>query len=180
MKQMQKIHKTFTQLKNFCRKYKETKKHYSFTPIYRLAAVTQDSDGSYFATIQLINKNITFQTKPEEILADNNLVNQLSPTDVRALTYLGYLGINSPKYKILAKNLSTQDNSIIFTVRKKGEKQPLLKKASELAHNQEFLGSIDPKEAHMVGYTAGMEQTAKEEQLKQEAMTDLQNHHKDD
>ena len=177
---MNQTHKALTKLKNFFRKYNEIKKHCSFTPIYRLAQVTQDNDGSYFVTIQLINKNITFQTKPEAILADNDFVNQLSPTDVRTLTYLGYLGINSPKYKILAKNLSSQDNSIIFTVRKKGEKQPLLKKASELAHNQELLESIDPKEAHMVGYTAGMEQTAKEEQLKQEAMTALKNHHKDD
>lgn len=88
-------------------------------PGYRLAEIIQDEDGSYYVTIQVINKNITFRTKPEEILAENNLVNQFSPTDIRALTYLGYLGINSPKYKILAKNLSSQDSGIIFTVKKK-------------------------------------------------------------
>ena len=174
------LHSMLKKIKDFWGRYKETKKQLSFTPIYRLASVTQDEDGSYFVTIQLINKNITFQSRPEEILAENNLVNQFSPTDVRALTYLGYLGVNSPKYKILAKNLSHQDSSIIFTVKKKGEKRPVLKRASEIARDKELLESIDPKDAHMIGYTAGMEQTAKEDALKKETRTALENHQKKD
>lgn len=171
---MQMFH-IFTKIKNLWERYKNRKKYLSFNPAYRLVEITQDEDESYFVTIQLINKNITFQTKPEEILAENDLVNQFTPTDVRALTYLGYLGINSPKYKILAKNLSSQDSSIIFTIKKKGEKQALLKKASELAQDKELLKSIDPKDAHMIGYTAAMEQTSKEDFLKQEARGILKN-----
>lgn len=161
-------------IKNFLKKYRENKR-LSFTPSYRLVEIIQQDNGSYFVTIQVVNKNIIFQKKPEEILAENNLVNQFSPTDVRALTYLGYLGINSPKYKILAKNLSSQDNSIIFTVKKKGEKQPVSMKASELAANKELLNSINPSDAHIIGYTAGMEQTANESALKKEILSSFKN-----
>lgn len=167
-----------TRIKNFLTKYKESRST-TFTPSYRLVEIVQKGDENFVVTIQVINKNITFQTKPEEILAEDNLVNQFSPTDIRALTYLGYLGINSPKYKILAKNLSVQDNSIIFTIKKKGEKEPISMKASDLAKDKNLLNNIHPNDAHIIGYTAGMEQTANENALKKEILASLENSEKD-
>jgi len=71
-------------------------------------------------TIKVINKNISFTIKPDEILAKDSMVDLFSPRDVRTLTYLGYLGINSPKYKILARRLSENNDKTIFALQKRG------------------------------------------------------------
>lgn len=72
--------------------------------------------------IQIIGKATTFVAKPEELLMDDAIVDLFSPRDVRNLTYLGYLGINGPKYKILAQKLSEQADQTLFAILKKGEK----------------------------------------------------------
>ena len=77
----------------------------TYKPCYRIADINTSIANEPSVTIQMIGKNITFKIAPETLLADNKLVNCFSPTDIRTLTYLGYLGINSPKYKILAKLL---------------------------------------------------------------------------
>ena len=78
----------------------------TYKPTYRIAEVTESEEKDYIVIIQIINKSVTFRMKPEEILAKDSLVDQFSPRDIRTLTYLGYLGVNSPKFEILAKRLS--------------------------------------------------------------------------
>lgn len=155
------------------------KKEESFQPIYRVAELEQDKEGDYVAIIQLISKNQIFKAKPEDILADDELTDLFSPRDVRTLTYLGYLGINSPKYKILAQRLSEKDNSLVFAVKEKGKKEPVLKKASEIANDEAFLSSLDQKDAHKVGYTAAHEHSANEEEQKQALIKGLSNNQSD-
>jgi len=129
----------------------------SHEPVYRVVNIEQDEAKDYYATIQVIGKNITFKAKPEEILADDAMTDKFSPRDVRNLTYLGYLGINAPKYKILAKQM-TQDNRVVFAIHKKGSKKVEVKTADELSTNEDIITHLDQKDAHMVGYTAASEQ----------------------
>jgi hypothetical protein len=135
-------------------------------PTYRIANLEKDTNGDYVATIQIIGKNITFTTKPEEILADDDMTDQFAPRDVRTLTYLGYLGINSPKYKILAKRLSEYNDKMLFAVRKKGSTEIEVKTAVEISTNKELLKNLNQEDAHMVGHTTAMEQMQDEKRHK--------------
>lgn len=56
---------------------------------------------------------------------------QIGLTNLLKHNYLGYLGINSPKYKILAQRIS-EDNNIIFAIKKKGDKNIYTKTANEI------------------------------------------------
>ena len=103
----------------------------SFTPSYRVVEINQTETDDYIVTIQIINKSIVFETKPDEILAHDHLVNQFSPCDVRTLTYLGYLSMNNPQYRILAQRLSENNDKVLFALRKKGEKTVIIKTADE-------------------------------------------------
>lgn len=123
----------------------------------RIVAIEQNKDDDYIASIQIINKSQVLKMKPEEILADDDLTNCFSPVDVRALTYLGYLGINSPKYKILAQRLSESDNRFIFALKEKGNAQPIIKTADEISANKDILHALDQQDAHMVGFTSASE-----------------------
>lgn len=132
---------------------------------YRVLSVEQNETEDYIATIQCIKKTLTFKMKPEEILADDDMTDRFSPRDVRALTYLGYLGINSPKYRILAKQLS-QNDQLLFVVHKKGEKNAAYKTAKDISSDKEMLKNLDQQDAHMVGYLSASESIEKEQEQK--------------
>ncbi len=150
-------------LKNFFQSLHSDKEIYK--PCYKLIEILKEED-DYIVVIQLIGKNIVFNAKPEEMLAEDHLVDRFSPRDIRTLTYLGYLGINAPKYKILAKKLS-QDEKASFWIQKKGEKKVIIKTAEEIIHETEIIESLNADDAKTVGYTAAAESVIAEKQEKE-------------
>lgn len=148
-----------------------TKKIFSnspaYIPRYRLIEIYLNEQQQYEVTVQLINKNLTVKMKPEEILAEDDLVDRFSPRDIRALTYLGYLEINSPKYQILAKRLAEIDDRILFALKQKGKKDILVKTAAEIMNNKEIINQLPPSDANIIGYTVASESIASERKEKQ-------------
>lgn len=144
-------------------------------PIYRIASIEKDKHEDYEITVQLIGKSSVFKMKPEEILADDNITDQFSPRDVRALTYLGYLDINSPKYRILAKRLSEKDNKILFALHKRGEKNLCIKTASEISQNKDILKQMDQQDAHMVGFITANDEMLRENVTKENIIKQQKN-----
>jgi hypothetical protein len=137
-----------------------------YTPSYRVAEIFQDEEGDYFVQVQIISKSLAFKARPEELLAKDNIVDQFSPRDVRTLTYLGYLGINSPKFKILAQRLSESNDKLIFAIKKRGHDKLITKTADEIVKEKEILESLRPKDAHLVGYTFATENVLEEKRQK--------------
>jgi hypothetical protein len=155
-----------TKIKNFFQKLSELSKKEGYVPAYRVTEILQDSEGDYVVQVQIINKSLGFKAKPEEILAKDSLVDQFSPRDIRTLTYLGYLGVNSPKYKILAKRLSEHNDKLIFAMKKKGEDKIIVKTADEIMQEKEIIENLHPKDANIVGYTFATENVISEKTKK--------------
>lgn len=130
-------------------------------PTYRVIGVEETESGHYEVTAQMVGKGLAYKMNPEEILADDKLTSQFSSLDVRTLTYLGYLGINSPKYKILAQRL-LDDERMIFMVHKKGSEKVDLKTAADLSKDADVLKHMDQKDAHLVGYALANEKSMDE------------------
>ena len=139
-------------------------------PSYRVISVEENEEGHYEATVQLVGKGLAYRMKPEEILADDKLTDQFSSRDIRTLTYLGYLGINSPKYRILAQRLA-EDDRMIFMLHKKGSKGIEMKTADDLSKDAEILRQMHQKDAHMVGFITANEQSAAEKQMKERLLS---------
>lgn len=152
-------------LKSIFNHVKNKSKKKSYEPMYRLVEICEGDD-EYTVLIQMINKNVTFSAKPEELLVNDALVDQFSPRDVRSLTYLGYLGINNPKYKILAQRLSQNDKTI-FVLKKKGEKKAVLKTADQIMQETSIILSMNPQDAKIIGYAVAAEAMIEEKQQKQ-------------
>lgn len=89
---------------------------------HRIVNIEKNETDTYHIIIQVIGKNTILKMEPEKILADDDIVNRFSPTDIRTLTFLGYLGIHGQKYKILAKQLSGTNDQISFALQKNGRK----------------------------------------------------------
>lgn len=144
-----------------------------YHPVYRLIEISEDIGGDYLARIQIINKNKVFSAKPEEILASDHLVNCFSPCDVRALTYLGYLGVNKPKYKILAKRLSQEADKMIFSIKKKGEKSVIVRTADEIINQMNILKDFDSEDSHTIGYIVASESVSNEKHEMQKVLQEV-------
>ena len=146
-----------------------------YRPAYRIVSIEKNEVEEYFVTIQVIGKSISYKTKPEKLLADDKLVNLFSPIDIRNLTYLGYLGINAPKYKILAKQLSEEKGQTLFAIHKKGDAGHHIVTATEISTNEEILQGLSQHDAHMVGFPTATEQAATEKLQKEELIRQLKN-----
>lgn len=154
-------------LKNIFRSFKAINiESVSYRPSLRIIEVEKNSYNNFIVKVQLIHKCTVLKMKPEEILADDDLTEQFSPTDIRTLTYLGYLCVNSPKYTILAKRLSNNTDQMLFAIQKKGMKKPIIKTAPEISSDEDILTQLNQRDAHMIGFTTATEQSILEAQQK--------------
>ncbi len=142
------------------------KKSLSYKPNYRILEIYKNDKDEYIAQIQVINRNHVFTVRIEEILAKDDLVDQFSPRDIRTLTYLGYLSINSPQYKILAKRLSEGDGKLIFSIKQKGNRNIINKTADEMVKEKEIAESLSSRDAQALGYVLASESRIEEDKLK--------------
>lgn len=143
---------------------KDARKKDVYHAIYRLVEVFHNEQEEYMVQVQVINTRATFYIKPEEILSNDDLVDYFSPRDIRTLTYLGYLGMNSPKYKILAQRLMENDK-LIFAIKKRGDKDIILKTAGEIIKEQDIIANLSCVDAKAIGYA--LAQDSLHEEIKQ-------------
>lgn len=109
---------------------------------YKVLSIEQDEESNFIAVVQITSKGQPFRMQPEAILVNDDLTDSFSQRDIRALTYLGYLGINSPKYKILAKRLSENDTKLLFAIQERGNKQTLIKTAREISSDEKLIAGL--------------------------------------
>jgi hypothetical protein len=147
----------------------------SSKPAYRLIAIDKNKNNDYEATVQVINKNAIFKMNPDEILANNKITDLFSSRDIRTLTYLGYLSLNNPKYKILAKRLSETNDKMLFAMHKKNNTKIEIRTADEIAQNKDIIRNLTQEDAHMVGYIAGIENVTQEKAQKKKLKINCRN-----
>lgn len=154
-------------IQKFVSYIKQVHQNSSFTPAYRLLEVQRDENESYLVRIQIINKNLGFYAKPEDILAIDSMVDMFSPRDIRTLTYLGYLGVNSPKYRILAQRIM-DNGSMLFSIKQKNSEKIIVKTAAEIIQEHQIIAGMHAEDAKAVSYMAATESLQHEHKLKQQ------------
>lgn len=145
----------------------------SYKPKFRVNKIEKNEYDRYIILIQVIYTNKTFYAFPEEILANDNLVDKFSPRDVRTMTYLGYLAINQPEYKILAQRFS--ENTSLFVLSKKGQKKPIIKTIDEIIKETEIFNKMHPQDAKEVGLAIANNEFSKEKLKLNEEMKIIKN-----
>jgi hypothetical protein len=167
-----KFHSIFKIIKKIKTIFSVYEKNVVFRPYYRVIEIAQTEHDVFIVTVQIINRSIIFTIEPEEILANDKMVNQFSPHDIRTLTYLGYLSIHNPKYKILAQRISQEKDHLMFALKKKGYRKLVIKTANEIMKDDEILDNLSAKDAHIVGYTLGSESILNEKNIKYQICKD--------
>lgn len=165
--------KSILKLKSICKAVTDLVKENPIVYPYRVISIDMDEHENCIARVQIVGKGHIFKAKPEEILSDDDMTCSFSQKDIRMLTYLGYLSVNSPKYKILAQRLSEQDNKILFAILKRGEKKPTIKTADQISSDNNIIQNLTQRDAQMIGYTLATEQILSEQKSKQECRQSL-------
>lgn len=130
-------------------------------PLYKVLAIENHND-EFVAIVQVNSTRSVIHMKPEEILSDDGMTDSFSQRDIRTLTYLGYLGVSSPKYKIIG--IRSLNNRLLFVVKEKGKKHVMVKEAHEISADSQFIEKLNQSDAHKIGYTSGM-QSVQDEKL---------------
>jgi len=125
-----------------------------FQPKFRLIEFEKNDEHGYLAHISIINTKLTFFITVMEILADNDIVDQFSPRDVRTLTYLGTLDLNQPEYSIMAQRV-IESNKIVFAIKNNTENKIVIKTANQIINEQSVISRMSPTDAVKIGYALG-------------------------
>jgi predicted AAA+ superfamily ATPase len=148
------------------KQYHEIKQTYSANA-YRVVDMETEKSGKVSLVIQVCGKHITFKMTPQEVLADDNLLEGFSKKDIRSITYLA-CSDKKPKSKIVLQEFCEKLNKIVFGIRHPGKTEILKKTANEISLDSSLIKDLTPEEAHMIGYTAADENSADQaEALKQ-------------
>lgn len=136
---------------------------------YRVSDIIQNDKGEYKVVVQLIGKKEVFEMKPEQILANDSLTTLFHQHDIRLLTYLGYCGINTPQYKILAKKMLANEG-IELAIYDKKTATFSVKNIEEIPTNDtETINNLISQDAYELGFAHGRKSILEE----QKALKDI-------
>jgi hypothetical protein len=115
---------------------------------YRIVAQEISKDGQCRLTIQVIGKSITFKAYPEEIAADDQMLERFSRKDVRTITYYACQEIKKPKARIIWHEFAEKLNKIVFRIKKKNHENLLEKTADQISLDKELIFTTGSEHVH--------------------------------
>ena len=158
--------KLYAAIKKYRKYFFEKKYPYKVIDIIE----TNNENNDIEVLVQLSNSLVKRKMSPEEILLDDENTKSFSPTDIRAITYIGYISSkkNQSKYKSIANKLSLKDNRMKFLVVDEEENSIMSGYSNEIYQNKEVINNIDSIDAYKLGYTTAIESQNKEIKDKKE------------
>jgi hypothetical protein len=133
--------------------------------LYRVVEITENNKGLYSTKVQIIGTRQFFTMKPEEILADDKLTAAFHPLDIRLLTYLGYCGINTPQYKILAKKILANEKIQFALYDNQKDSVMILDDTNLQTIDDEMIKKLKSKDAYDLGFSNGRKSILEEKAL---------------
>ena len=127
--------------------------------IYRVCEIIENDLGHFQVAVQIIGKSAIFKVRPEEILADDRLTACFHQHDIRLITYLGYCGINTPQYLIMAKQI-LKNEDITFAIFDK-DTQSIKNTGTDFKINAAIIEKMKAKDAYEIGFMDGRKSVAK-------------------
>ncbi|OGT36245.1 MAG: hypothetical protein A3F11_06810 [Gammaproteobacteria bacterium RIFCSPHIGHO2_12_FULL_37_14] len=130
--------------------------------IYRVVEVKQSSLDQYKLAIQIIGKSTVVECTPQEIVANDRMLEGFSKKDIRAITYFACEQSKKPKYKIIMQEFCDTFNKILFKLKKYDSDEIILKTAGQISLDKHFINNLSQEDACSISYAAGYEQSSHE------------------
>jgi hypothetical protein len=134
---------------------------------HRVVEYNKNENGQYQITVQITGKSLIFKTSPQEIMADDGLLESFSRKDIRLLTYLACEDIKEPKHEVLSQKFIRNMNQFFFKLKHGKTGEEMEKSAKEISADPALIKALSPEDAHKIGYVTANEQI-KEEKKRQD------------
>jgi hypothetical protein len=129
---------------------------------HRIVEHNKDASGQHEITVQISGKNLVFKTSPQEIMADDRLLESFSKKDIRLLTYLACEDIKEPTHEVLGQKFIRNMNQFFFKLKHGKTGEEMEKSAEEISANPELIKQLSPQDAHKIGFVAAGDSVKKE------------------
>jgi len=119
--------------------------------------------------IQVAGKNVFLRMSPKEIAADDVMLKGFSPLDVRTITYFAckehfeaiQQKAHQPKqnilYRIAAMTFSRRQKKQMLVIAQENKGEIITTSVTNVSNNPEMIEGFSPRDAHKIGYAAGVE-----------------------
>jgi hypothetical protein len=122
----------------------------------------------FFTNLQLTSKNLYFETSLQELVVNNELIENLSPADVRLITYFACMESMEPQFYVDSWHFSKERKEEVFTIKNRLLNYSLTKTAPEIYQEKSMLKKFNPEDAHTIGFIQGSNSVLREtKELKQ-------------
>ena len=126
--------------------------------IFRVIKVQKDTNGENILDIQVINKSTIFKCTAKEIVAQDQLLECFSKSNIRAITYLATQELLKPKNKIIGYEYNIEIDKTLLKIVHNGSDKLIKITADKIANNSELLKDFNQEDAHKAGYLMAIEQ----------------------
>jgi hypothetical protein len=157
--QFKKVTSLFEYASWVLKKYNEEKNHQC--DMYRIIEVNQ-SAGQCKVIIQVTGKSTFVECTPQEIVANDRMLEGFSKKDIRSLTYLACESIKKPTYKIVMQKFCSNFNKMLFKLRKCNSNEVILKTANQISLDKNLINSLSHEDIQSISYMAGYEHSLNE------------------
>jgi hypothetical protein len=125
--------------------------------------------------VQVAGKNVFLKMSPKEIAADDAMLRGFSPLDVRTITYFAckehfetkQQKSAEPKqnilYRIITQTFSRRQKKQMVVIEQINQAEVITTSVQTISNNPEMIDGFSPRDAHQVGYAAGMESVIHEQ-----------------
>jgi hypothetical protein len=125
--------------------------------IYRITEINQLANDKSTLTIQVIGKSTVIKCTPDEIVANDQMIEGFSKKDIRMITYLACIHANKPKYKIDTQEFCDTIKKIKFRLKKFGSNEIVSKTADQISLDKNLINKLSQEDVCSISYTAGYE-----------------------
>lgn len=147
------------------KKYNELLQETQNKEIYRIVEVKNHTHETCKVRVHIVGTDKTIEWIPQDILADDRLLEGFSKKDIRTLTYYACKEINKPKFKIISHGFSDRLKKVLFLIKNLKTNEEAEATASKISLNKEMINQLNPEDAHRIGYWCGNEEVLKEKEM---------------
>jgi hypothetical protein len=132
--------------------------------------ICKDTSNELFV-IQVYGKNVFLRMTPNELAADDKMLSGFSALDVRTITYFAckeHLKSDQQKtpqskqnvlYRIIAMTFSRRHKKQMLVIEQENKAEIISASVSDISKNPEMIDGFSSRDAHQIGYVAGIEAT---------------------
>lgn len=130
--------------------------------IYRIIEVKNPSSSQCKIVVQIIGKSMLTEYTPQEIVADDRLLEGFSKKDIRAITYFACGQLKKPKYKIVVQEVCEKFNKILFKLKAQHNDEVIVKTAAQISLDKNLINGLSQEDIQNISYVAGYENSQNE------------------